>query len=295
MASMGGSDPDDRTARRAALRRAANELAFVVRPADVRAAIAELVHPTVGTDSVAIAVPDGDGGALMTVVTAPGTAFEGRTRTIPLEQHHPITDTMRDGRSRLFRSLEDLVAAYPDLADRARRSGDASWAHIALRHGDRVLGAIGLAFDDARAFDDEDEALYREFAHMCLAASERARLYEAEHSISLALQHGLLAHPTPSVPGVEIATRYVPAYRRLEVGGDWHQAIALPDGRLGLSVGDVVGKGASAASTMGQLRSALAGAAMALRSCPIVDAAHAPLPTTSPTDRPRRPSGSVIA
>ena len=43
----------------------------------------------------------------------------------------------------------------------------------------------------------------------------------------------------------------------LEVGGDWHDAFALPGGRVGIAVGDVVGRGLGAASAMGQLRSAV--------------------------------------
>ena len=43
----------------------------------------------------------------------------------------------------------------------------------------------------------------------------------------------------------------------LEVGGDWYDAIVLPNGRFGLVVGDVVGKGVRAAATMGQLRNAI--------------------------------------
>ena len=43
----------------------------------------------------------------------------------------------------------------------------------------------------------------------------------------------------------------------LDVGGDWFDAVTLADGRLGLVVGDVVGKGVQAAASMGQLRNAL--------------------------------------
>ena len=44
----------------------------------------------------------------------------------------------------------------------------------------------------------------------------------------------------------------------LEVGGDWYDAFELPDGRIALTVGDVVGHGLAAAAAMGQVRTALA-------------------------------------
>jgi PAS domain S-box-containing protein len=63
--------------------------------------------------------------------------------------------------------------------------------------------------------------------------------------------------PTPPPPtlGVSLASRYLPATEG--VSGDWHEAIALPDGSLGLAIGDVTGHGIEAAAEMGTLRAAL--------------------------------------
>ena len=69
----------------------------------------------------------------------------------------------------------------------------------------------------------------------------------------------------PRDPRFEIATLYHSAVEHLEVGGDWHDAFTLAGGRVGIVVGDVVGRGLRAASAMGQLRSAvraLAGAGL---------------------------------
>src|SRR5205823_2021439 len=55
--------------------------------------------------------------------------------------------------------------------------------------------------------------------------------------------------------GIELAGHYEAAGLGAEVGGDWYDAFALPDGRLGVVIGDVAGRGIAAASTMGQLRS----------------------------------------
>src|SRR5262249_14784203 len=55
---------------------------------------------------------------------------------------------------------------------------------------------------------------------------------------------------------------YEAGSERLEVGGDWYDAFELPSGRVGLTVGDVVGHGLPAAAAMGQLRTALSALAM---------------------------------
>jgi anti-sigma regulatory factor (Ser/Thr protein kinase) len=67
----------------------------------------------------------------------------------------------------------------------------------------------------------------------------------------------MLADSVPELPGLAVAAYYEPAAPDLEVGGDWCEAIELPDGRVGLFVGDVVGRGLSAAAAMGQLRAAV--------------------------------------
>ena len=80
---------------------------------------------------------------------------------------------------------------------------------------------------------------------------------EREHRIAETLQRSLLPDRLPEIPGVTLAARYVPATADTEVGGDWYDVVPLPDGHLGLAIGDVAGHGLRAASTMGQLRMAL--------------------------------------
>jgi anti-sigma regulatory factor (Ser/Thr protein kinase) len=59
------------------------------------------------------------------------------------------------------------------------------------------------------------------------------------------------------LPRTVLAARYLPAERGVEVGGDWYDVIELPDARVLLAIGDVVGHGVKAAAVMGQLKSAL--------------------------------------
>jgi sigma-B regulation protein RsbU (phosphoserine phosphatase) len=87
--------------------------------------------------------------------------------------------------------------------------------------------------------------------------SGRARLYEHEHRLVESLQRSLLLERMPAVDGVALAARYVPGEGEVRVGGDWYDAIPLPDGRLGLAIGDVVGHGVASAALMSQLRNTL--------------------------------------
>jgi sigma-B regulation protein RsbU (phosphoserine phosphatase) len=83
------------------------------------------------------------------------------------------------------------------------------------------------------------------------------RLHEQTRAISHTLQQSMLASDPPHDPRFELATIYQPAGEQLEVGGDWHDAFRLDGSRIGVVVGDVVGRGLSAATAMGQLRSAV--------------------------------------
>jgi phosphoserine phosphatase RsbU/P len=97
-------------------------------------------------------------------------------------------------------------------------------------------------------FDATDR---RRYEGELLAARRR------EHDIAQYLQRSMLNGPLPSDAGLELAFRYAPGEDALEVGGDWYDAFWLHGRRVGLVVGDVVGRGIEAAATMGQLRSAV--------------------------------------
>jgi serine phosphatase RsbU (regulator of sigma subunit) len=93
-------------------------------------------------------------------------------------------------------------------------------------------------------------------------AQERERL-EQELRIARLIQQTLLPKAVPEPPGWRVAVYYQSAR---EVGGDFYDFIDLPDGRLGLVVGDVADKGVPAALVMATTRSILRGAAQPLES-----------------------------
>ncbi len=114
-------------------------------------------------------------------------------------------------------------------------------------------GAVWLAFPAPRRVSLDDRALFGVLSGYLGQALRRAQLFDDSKAVATALQRSILG-PQETPPGV--AVHYAPAVRPLEVGGDWYDAIELSDGRLGIVVGDCVGRGLQAATVMGQLRSA---------------------------------------
>jgi phosphoserine phosphatase RsbU/P len=77
-----------------------------------------------------------------------------------------------------------------------------------------------------------------------------------EREIAQKLQNSMLTGEMPHASGLEIGASYRPADSGMDIGGDWYDAFWVGEGKVGLVVGDVVGRGIGAAATMGQLRSA---------------------------------------
>ncbi|RKT02813.1 PAS domain S-box-containing protein [Streptomyces sp. 3211.6] len=107
---------------------------------------------------------------------------------------------------------------------------------------------------DRPAFTDQDLGLAGELASRAALCLDNARLYSRVQDISLTLQRALLPTSPDTTAHVSVAHRYLPGSRAIEVGGDWYDVIALPDGRVALVVGDVMGHGVPAAASMGRLR-----------------------------------------
>lgn len=161
-----------------------------------------------------------------------------------------------------------------DLGDDARaaldgaiRTGDVRrWpagAALPLLARARPIGALLLSFAAPRELGEEERAFMDACAAQCAQALERARLYDSQRTIAHALQESMLAGAPPEDPRFAVAACYLPAIESLDVGGDWHDTFWVGENRIGIVIGDVVGRGIDAATAMGQLRSAtraLAGA-----------------------------------
>jgi hypothetical protein len=117
-------------------------------------------------------------------------------------------------------------------------------------------GLVVVSGKRGGSFSERDESVLRQLTQTCSVAIERSRLYERQLQIAETLQITLLPEALPSLPGLEVATRYLPGGRGENVGGDWFDAVILGKTRIGLAIGDVAGHGVRAASEMGQVRTA---------------------------------------
>ncbi|HET6505021.1 MAG TPA: SpoIIE family protein phosphatase [Amycolatopsis sp.] len=130
-------------------------------------------------------------------------------------------------------------------------------------HGEPVVSEVGEPIA-LRGIYQDISAQYQ--SQVALAAT-RDQLADTEHQvreqhrIARELQRVILpsSQRPLRVDGLEIAVRYRPAEQAHKVGGDWYDAVMLPDGRVLLVIGDVAGHGISAATGMVALRNMLRG------------------------------------
>jgi GAF domain-containing protein len=143
----------------------------------------------------------------------------------------------------------------------AERLGYASFlvAPITAPVSHRVLGAVTLVNGPSRApFTDADERTGTDIGRRAGLAIDNSRLYRQQRHVAEVLQQSMLTE-LPTIDGLELHARYLPAQDGASVGGDWYDAFAQPDGSVMLAVGDVSGHDIEAAATMGQLRNLVRG------------------------------------
>jgi PAS domain S-box-containing protein len=121
------------------------------------------------------------------------------------------------------------------------------------------------------------------------ALAQLERRFELAHHVSETLQTASLPAALPAVPEITFSATYRAGQREASIGGDWYDALRLIDGRIVVSIGDVLGSGLSAAITMIAMRQAMRGAAQILADpVSILEAADRTL-------REERPDGIVTA
>jgi serine phosphatase RsbU (regulator of sigma subunit) len=156
------------------------------------------------------------------------------------------------GRARVVRDTTkaEIWSAY------LRESGG-SVAGVPLVLDDEVIGVLHVSSLQPDRFSPDDLALLERVGERAALAIGHAQLRERERAVAEALQHSLLPERLPEVPGVGLAARYLSRAHGVHVGGDFYDAVRPGGGELGLSIGDVAGKGLLAAASMGRLRNAL--------------------------------------
>lgn len=114
----------------------------------------------------------------------------------------------------------------------------------------RVVGVSKIARDITERKRAEQVLRDHEAAHR----RELEDALQSKRRFTEIIQRSLLPDRVPQLEGVEFAARYMPASPDAAVGGDFYDVFELPNGQLGLAIGDVAGQGVQAAGVMGQQR-----------------------------------------
>ncbi|HEX9075977.1 MAG TPA: SpoIIE family protein phosphatase [Anaerolineae bacterium] len=178
---------------------------------------------------------------------------------------------------RVFLSGEPLVVqdydSWEGRSPRIPRGRYGRVLHVPVKRGREVMGVMSVNRPlSAPPFSEEDTRLLLLFASQAAIAIENARLYrvaiekarlERELQVAREVQSSLVPRSKPLIDGWNFSIYWQPAR---EVSGDFYDFFRLPDGRLGIVIGDVTGKGMPAALMMATTRALLRGAAQRIDS-----------------------------
>jgi len=154
----------------------------------------------------------------------------------------------------------DPRVQYPQ---EAVREGIVSMLSVGMRYKGRAIGVLRVYTAQQQAFSPLKIDMLKAVAAQAAAAIENARLLEEqlaaqalEKQVQLAadVQHRMVPQTAPTMPGIDLASVYVPCF---ELGGDFYDFIPLPDNNVGLAIADVAGKGVPASLIMASVRAAL--------------------------------------
>lgn len=189
------------------------------------------------------------------------TAELGERYAPLLGSDHPAAVAFRERRTQWS---PDVDAAWLHQHSRDARHaqvledlGISGYIAVPLEVDGEPLGVVTLARGaHGRRFNHDDVVLAEELAGRVAVVVSRARRYDREHEIAVALQRSMLT-ALPDLAPWQVAARYVPAGVDTQVGGDWYDTFVLPGAAPVLVIGDVVGHDVTAAAAMGQVRSAM--------------------------------------
>jgi len=153
-----------------------------------------------------------------------------------------LRQTFQDARNQL--PLTARTVEWPDTPGKAH-------GMVAVLSGTGDV-ALWLELRVPRWVIAEDRLLVTVLVGHLSLAIQHVRQFEIARETSLTLQRTMLP-PVEPPPG--FAVRYEPAVTPLEIGGDWYDVLPVGEHRIGIVVGDCVGRGLPAAAIMGQLRS----------------------------------------
>jgi sigma-B regulation protein RsbU (phosphoserine phosphatase) len=161
-----------------------------------------------------------------------------------------------------------------DLADRKQLEQLQTELLLPLAVKDRLLGFLSLGPKlSEEPYSPSDVQLLQSVAAQTGLALENTRLTEAvanevaqrerlnrELEIAREVQQRLFPQAGPAIEGLDYCGKCRPAS---SVGGDYYDFVSMCDGRLGIAIGDISGKGVPAALLMASLQASLRGLAIA--------------------------------
>jgi serine phosphatase RsbU (regulator of sigma subunit) len=213
-------------------------------------------------DLAASAVPGADGvsvtlqraGRIETAAASDSDVAEADRTQYDLHEG-PCIEALHTGVGFVAAVLPD--DRWPGWTGLAQASGWSGVLAVPLRTRAGRLGVLNIYARRAGVLGSDALALAEALADQVAVALTNARDFRWQQDVAAALQRTLLPPELPRVQGLAAAAVYRPATSGINVGGDWYDLLPLPDGRVGLVVGDVGGHGLDAAATMGQLRTAV--------------------------------------
>ncbi|HEY7982161.1 MAG TPA: PAS domain-containing protein [Candidatus Eremiobacteraceae bacterium] len=143
----------------------------------------------------------------------------------------------------------DVMRSWP----RSIETGESFEMEFRLRRHDGVFHWFLTRIEPLR---DTDGKIIRWYgSHIDIDAQKNA--LERTKRVAETLQEVFLPKHLPQYPDIRLDALYLPAEKDSLVGGDWFDAVALPDGRLMFSIGDVAGHGLHASALVGRIRQAI--------------------------------------
>ena len=152
-------------------------------------------------------------------------------------------------------SIEAAIAEHPELAETIQLLDLSSLMIVPLVARGRTLG--GMTFvsgESARHFDGDDLGFAMDLARRAAAAIDNARLFYERNRVAETLETSLRPPALPTIPGIDVGSRYRPAGAGSVVAGDFYDVFEGDRRDWFAVVGDVSGKGAEAAAVMALAR-----------------------------------------
>jgi anti-sigma regulatory factor (Ser/Thr protein kinase)/GAF domain-containing protein len=186
------------------------------------------------------------------------TEFRDRYHVAELGTPIALVDVVNTGEPMIVTDTLQLPPRYHDAVQDTADTVRALVMHPLRGAAGRVIGVVGLLWPAPREFQPGELDLFSRTAEITAPAVDRVRNLAREHRVAVEFQERLLDLDRESTAGA-VAAVYRPAGEAMRVGGDWYLVAPLDSpGRIGLSVGDVVGHGLAGAVVMSQLRAAIA-------------------------------------